>query len=98
MGCWRAIPTRSVSERATLEERRANGILADASGWYERTSLPPPAKRLPRLRFLKNRQGSSPSAWRDAKMACLAAVRSVIRFMGVAGVSLESLIDQQRTD
>jgi hypothetical protein len=56
------------------------------------------AKRLPWLRFLKNPQGSSPSAWRDAKMACLAVVRSVIRFMGVAGVSLESLIDQRRTD
>ncbi len=33
-----------------------------------------------------------------AMMTCLAAMRSVIRFLGVAGVSLESLIDQRRTD
>jgi hypothetical protein len=56
------------------------------------------AKRLLWLRFLKNPQGSSPSAGQDAKMACLGAMRSVIRFMEIAGVSLESLIDQQRTD
>jgi hypothetical protein len=31
-------------------------------------------------------------------MAYFAAVRSVPRFLDVAGVSLESLIDQQRTD
>jgi hypothetical protein len=29
------------------------------------------SKHLPQLRFLKNPQGSSPSAWPDAKMATL---------------------------